>query len=231
MKAWYLSLNPPSALDTHLLEKAKRERGSVSRIAGWRCLADQFVRGLDETLRQSIGEHLRADDPRRVEPSGISKFPVPAYANRQNSARSPPPLEPCISIRFKGDFWHTQGTGKCRQYFFRPQHGEPVCGCCTVAIPIRFGTIMESVGQGDLTLALDTALFRAPRAALDLRRYREHRQRFLTSSAIRGPLRYTTGRHEYALRVWRHLNLLIVAEVRLPKKTRFFASRILGSWR
>lgn len=30
MKAWYLSRNPPSALDTHFLVNAKRERGSAS---------------------------------------------------------------------------------------------------------------------------------------------------------------------------------------------------------
>ena len=38
MKAWYLSRNPPSALDIHFLVKAKRESGSASVGVGRSCL-------------------------------------------------------------------------------------------------------------------------------------------------------------------------------------------------
>jgi hypothetical protein len=38
MKAWYFSLNPPSALDIHFLVKAKRVSGSRSLEAERSCL-------------------------------------------------------------------------------------------------------------------------------------------------------------------------------------------------
>ena len=76
MKALYLSLNPPSALEIHLRVNVKRESGVVSDSPELRRLLNQLEGRLDQAFGQPVCEHLGTNDSRSIQPSGVTKLPV-----------------------------------------------------------------------------------------------------------------------------------------------------------
>lgn len=107
MKATVLSLNRPEARETHLRVNAKRESNTESARADSRRLLNQLECRFNQALWQPVGEHLGSDDPRPVQPGGVTDFAISSNADRKDPVRPAPPLQTRGSIGLEYCFRNT----------------------------------------------------------------------------------------------------------------------------